>query len=115
MITLNFPLNDIKKFILYDTNRWDLITKSEKVIKLPKEKYIKSLKNYLKMSGQSNFKEYKVFDYRINNQLILKNESMKKNSFTLFVEINKSKLYFQLLGKSTIIIILKLFMNLKNF
>ena len=48
-----------------------LETFDKKIIRLPSKNYIKSLENYLEIKNKSNFKKYKVFDYRINNQLIL--------------------------------------------
>ena len=69
---INFPLEIIKKYTLYESKRWDLETKNNKIIKLPSENYSKSLKSYLNIKSKNNFKEYKLFDYRINNQLILK-------------------------------------------
>ena len=69
---INFPLNRIKKFTLHKSNRWDLETKNKKIIKLPSENYIKSLENFLSIKDKNDFKKFKVFDYRINNQLILK-------------------------------------------
>ena len=69
---INFPSKKIKKYILYETNRWDLEITNDIIIKLPPNNYIKSLENYLNLSNKNNFRKYKVFDYRINNQLILK-------------------------------------------
>jgi len=69
---INFPSKKIKKYILYETNRWDLEIINDIIIKLPPNNYIKSLENYLNLSNKNNFRKYKVFDYRINNQLILK-------------------------------------------
>ena len=69
---INFPLKEIKKYTLYETGRWDLKTKNDKTIKLPVENYIKSLENYLNIKSKKDFKNFEVFDYRINNQLILK-------------------------------------------
>lgn len=69
---IKFPLNSIQKFILYDSKRWDLETKDKKIIKLPKKNYNKSLENFLNLKNKNNFKKYIVFDYRIENQLILK-------------------------------------------
>ena len=69
---INFPLEIINKYTLYDSNRWDIETINQKVIKLPINNYIKSLKNYLNLKNKKNFENYKVFDYRIENQLILK-------------------------------------------
>ena len=68
---IKFPLDQITKYELFDTNRWDLETFDKKIIRLPSKNYIKSLENYLEIKNKSNFKKYKVFDYRINNQLIL--------------------------------------------
>tara|TARA_A100001015_G_scaffold7284_1_gene9008 strand:+ start:135 stop:791 length:657 start_codon:yes stop_codon:yes gene_type:complete len=69
---INFPLDIITKYIFYESNRWDLEIKNNQVIKLPSENYTKSLENYLKLKSKNNFEKYKLFDYRINNQLILK-------------------------------------------
>ncbi len=69
---LNFQFHLTKRFTLYETNRWDLETIDGKVIKLPTKNYLNSLKNYLDLNEKKNFQKYKLFDYRINNQLILK-------------------------------------------
>ena len=69
---MNFPLNIIAKYTLYKTNRWDLETKNNEVIKLPHKNYIKSLESYLNLKSKNGFEKYKLFDYRISNQLILK-------------------------------------------
>ena len=70
--TINFSLDQIEKFILYKSNRWDIETKNKKTIKLPTKNYIKSLKNYLNLKDKKSFTKYQLFDYRIENQLILK-------------------------------------------
>ena len=67
-----FPLNEIKAFYLFESKRWDLITYENQTLKLPIKNYNKSLKNFHEIKDQENFKKYKIFDYRINNQLILK-------------------------------------------
>lgn len=69
---IDFPIEIIKKYTLYELNRWDLETIDKKIIKLPKLNYIDSLENYLNLRDKNNFKKYTVFDYRIKNQLILK-------------------------------------------
>ena len=68
----NFPLSAIKTFYLFETKRWDLITKNGITVKLPIDNYKNSLKNFLTINKKPNFKKYEVFDYRINDQLILK-------------------------------------------
>ena len=50
----------------------DLLTKKNQTIKLPSKDYIQSLENFIFLKDQANFEKYKIFDYRINQQLILK-------------------------------------------
>ena len=69
---INFPLDNIQKFYLFETKRWDLLTQDNQLIKLPTNNYVKSLKNFMDLKDQDNFTKYKIFDYRINDQLILK-------------------------------------------
>lgn len=72
LIKIDFPVNLIIKYMLYESNRWDLETIDNKTIKLSSKNYVKNLKNYLNIKKKNNFKKFKVFDYRINDQLILK-------------------------------------------
>ena len=72
LIKIKFPFNQIKKYTLLETNRWDLETKDNNIIKLPPKDFIKSLENYLSIRDKKNFTKYNIFDYRIDNQLILK-------------------------------------------
>ena len=69
---INFPLNLINKYYLYESKRWDLETNKKIRIKLPIKNYKKSLESFMNLKQVSDFDKYKVFDYRINNQLILK-------------------------------------------
>jgi cell division protein FtsQ len=69
---LNFPINSVKKYVLYESNRWDIEIENNQIIKLPEVNYNDSLKNYLSLVNKNEFKKYKIFDFRINNQLILK-------------------------------------------
>jgi len=69
---INFPFNQIKKLSLYEANRWDLETLDDKTIKLPTKNYINSLKNYLSIKNKDNFRKYRIFDYRVDETLILK-------------------------------------------
>ena len=52
-------------------------------IKLPHKNYTQSLKNFLKIKDKKNFKNYKVFDYRLEKQLIPK-INMKNSSYHFF-------------------------------
>ena len=69
---INFPISEIKVFYLFESKRWDLVTNNNQTIKLPIKNYIKSLQNFVNLKNQSIFQKYKIFDYRISDQLILK-------------------------------------------
>ena len=49
-----------------------IVPPAESIIKLPVKDYKESLKNFLSIKNQDKFKKYKIFDYRIKDQLILK-------------------------------------------
>lgn len=68
----NFPVDIIKKYTFFETNRWDIETYDNKIIKLPPVNYINSLEKYLSLKNDSSVRKYKVFDFRIEKQLILK-------------------------------------------
>tara|TARA_B100001989_G_C24328457_1_gene358746 strand:+ start:24 stop:683 length:660 start_codon:yes stop_codon:yes gene_type:complete len=69
---INYPFYEIEKFYLFESKRWDIVTKEKQTIKLPIKNYEISLKNFIDLKDQINFRKYKIFDYRINNQIILK-------------------------------------------
>ena len=69
---VNFESNLIKQFNYFDINRWDVILKDGKVVKLPTESYENSFKKFLSIYKKSNFSNFKVFDFRIKGQLVLK-------------------------------------------
>ena len=68
---IKFPLDKIKSYYFFESGRWDLVMQDDKVIKLPVEDYLSSLKNFMLSKTNSNFNKYKIFDYRIKDQLIL--------------------------------------------
>ena len=68
---LNFPINEIKSFYYFDIGRWDIILKNSNIIKLPVKDFNESLINYNELKNDQNFTKYKIFDYRIKDQLIL--------------------------------------------
>ena len=69
---INFPMKLIKKYYFFESRRWDLLTVENQTVKLPINDYKKSLENFLLIRNQINFEKYKTFDYRVNNQVILK-------------------------------------------
>ena len=72
LLNINFPFKEIKYFYLFESKRWDLVMVNEKTVKLSSDNYEKNLKNFMSIKQDKNFSKYKIFDYRINNQLILK-------------------------------------------
>ena len=69
---INFPFEEIKTFYLFESKRWDLLTLKNQLIKLPINNYNKNFLNFISLKDQANFEKYKIFDYRIKDQLILK-------------------------------------------
>ena len=67
----NFNLNEIKAFYYFDIGRWDIVLRDEKIIKLPEKNYQDILLKINSILGNNNFFKYKVFDFRIKDQLIL--------------------------------------------
>tara|TARA_E500000178_G_scaffold9023_1_gene8857 strand:+ start:147 stop:806 length:660 start_codon:yes stop_codon:yes gene_type:complete len=72
LIAINFPIDQILRYRHFKVNRWDIEMTNEKILKLPEKNYTKSLIEFMNIKDKTNFKKYKVFDYRLNNQLILK-------------------------------------------
>ena len=71
MKKINFPINEIKTLHYLDIGRWDIVFKNGITVKLPKENYRDILQKFLLVYNDSDFEKYKIFDYRIKNQLIL--------------------------------------------
>ena len=55
---IKFPLQNIKSFYFFESGRWDLIMKDEKIIKLPVKDYIYSLENFMLSYSNNQFKKY---------------------------------------------------------
>ena len=68
---IKFPLETIKSFYFFESGRWDLVMHDDKLIKLPIKDHLICLKNYMKSKKNDEFNNYKIFDYRIKDQLIL--------------------------------------------
>ena len=67
----DFKINEVKAFYYFDVGRWDILLKNEKVIKLPEKNYLNLLTKINLMLDDYNFAKYKIFDFRIIDQLIL--------------------------------------------
>ena len=69
----NFQTDIVDNFKYHEINRWDILLKNGKLVKLPSErdKSIESLKKFLLIYQKEKFKKFKVFDFRVKNQLIM--------------------------------------------
>ena len=70
----NFDLNKIEFLKYFDTNRWDIFLKSGRLIKLPGNEYEtkQSISKFMSISKDKKFDKFKIFDFRVKNQLIIK-------------------------------------------
>ena len=71
---INFDLSKIKYLKYFESNRWDIFLKDGKLIKLSSDKSVakESLANFIAIYNDKKFEQYKIFDFRVKNQLILK-------------------------------------------
>ena len=66
-----FSLNEIKNLYFFPSKRWDLELKNNKILKLSKDHTRISLDQAFELLNNTNFKNIKVIDARIKNQIIL--------------------------------------------
>ncbi len=66
-----FSLNEIKNLYFFPSKRWDLELKNNKILKLSKDHTRISLDQAFELLNDNNFKNIKVIDARIKNQIIL--------------------------------------------
>ena len=69
---VNFDTELIEEIKYFGIDRWDIILKSGKIIKLPTERFESSIEKFISIYDKDNFTNFKIFDFRINGQLILK-------------------------------------------
>ena len=72
LIRINFPTDQVLIYQHFKVNRWNIEMIDKKILKLPEKNYTESLINFISIKDKSNFEKYKIFDYRLNNQLVLK-------------------------------------------
>ncbi len=70
----NFDINKIEFFKYFDTKRWDIFLKSGRLIKLPSNENDtkQSILKFMSISKDKKFDKFKIFDFRVKNQLIIK-------------------------------------------
>ena len=67
-----FDFNTVKNFSYFEVGRWDILLKNDKLIRLPPDNYVKSIIKFLEIHEKKAFQEFKLFDFRIKNELIVK-------------------------------------------
>ena len=68
---IQFPIELVKSFYFFESGRWDLLLHDEKVIKLTIKNYMISLGSFMELQKNNNLYNHQIFDYRIEDQLIL--------------------------------------------
>ncbi len=70
----NFDINKVEFFKYFDTKRWDIFLKSGRLIKLPSNENDtkQSIFKFMSISKDKKFDKFKIFDFRVKNQLIIK-------------------------------------------
>ena len=67
----NFKVSNIKNLYFFKSGRWDIETKLDVIIKLPKDNLQDSLNLSLDILNKNEFKKVKILDLRQHNQVIL--------------------------------------------
>ena len=65
------PFNKVKNLYFFPSKRWDLELKNNVIVKLSKDHTKLSLDQVFELINDKNFKDIKVVDARIKNQIIL--------------------------------------------
>ena len=68
----NFSFAKLKTLYFFPSNRWDILTYDNILIKLPQDDIFKSLDIAFKIISSNNFKDKNLIDLRVNNNLIMK-------------------------------------------
>ena len=67
-----FIFKEFKTLYFFPSNRWDILTNDNILIKLPKENFSKAINLAHKITNSDHFKNKKLTDLRVNNHLIIK-------------------------------------------
>ena len=67
-----FSYNEFKMLYFFSSNRWDILTYDDILIKLPKDDMLKSLNLAFKIINNNDFENKNLIDLRLNNHLIIK-------------------------------------------
>ena len=67
-----FTFKEFKTLYFFPSNRWDILTYDDILIKLPQDNITKSLNLAYKIISNNEFKDKNFIDLRVNNYLIIK-------------------------------------------
>jgi len=67
----NFSYNEIKNLYFFSSNRWDLELKNNILIRLPENLDKETLQFILDFLNNNKFKDIKIVDARVENQIII--------------------------------------------
>jgi len=67
-----FIFTNLKTLYFFPSNRWDILTSDDILIKLPQDNYSELLDLAYKIIGNNDFKNKNLIDLRVNNHLIIK-------------------------------------------
>jgi cell division protein FtsQ len=67
-----FIFTRFKTLYFFPSNRWDILTNDNILIKLPQDDYLEALNLAYKIISNNNFKNKSLIDLRMNNHLIIK-------------------------------------------
>jgi cell division protein FtsQ len=71
IIQSKFTFQKFKTLYFFPSNRWDILTHNDILIKLPQKNILKSLNLAYKIINSNNFKNKNIIDLRINNHVII--------------------------------------------
>ena len=67
-----FEFTEFKTLFFFPSNRWDILTINDNLIKLPKDGLLQSLNFSYKILTNDEFKDKNLIDLRIKNKLVIK-------------------------------------------
>jgi len=67
-----FNFTDFKTLYFFPSNRWDILTNDDILIKLPEDDFLESLNLAHKVISSSHFKNKSLIDLRVNKHLVIK-------------------------------------------
>jgi len=67
-----FNFAEFKAVYFFPSNRWDIVTTDDVLIKLPEDNVSKSLNKAYKIITSTQFKDKNIIDLRVKNHLIIK-------------------------------------------